>query len=332
MKWIMNSSPNNRWIYTYDYAPDEIWAEWRVSMKTPAWVMSEARAVAGRIESIQSVNLLSFALLADSHYTVNGTWQDTRDALAELNKRLKLDGVIHLGDLTDGMVSRAKTIDYTNIILNDIETIGLKCYAALGNHDCNYFKNNPERMTVGEQCRLYLKRETPRYYVDYEDLRLIFIDSFEPDMQARYGFTEECIDWLDETLNGTEQNVIIFSHLTTLVELQAWAKEIRNSNEILRVLNKHSRKIFAFINGHNHCDLLYNDGAFPIISINCTKCEFFLEHKPDGAVVPYRKLGGRTQESFDIMTIDSAKRTIRFTRFGAGNDRIIQNGKAKWVI
>jgi hypothetical protein len=187
-------------------------------------------------------------------------------------------------------------------------------------------------MTVDEQCRLYLKREAPRYYVDYEDLRLIFIDSFEPDMHIRYGFTSECIDWLDDNLRHTERNVIIFSHITPLVQLQAWSEEIRNSSMIMRVLNKHSRNILAFINGHNHCDLLYNEAEFPIVSINCAKCEFFIEYKPNGAVVPYRKLGARIQESFDIMSIDSTGRTIHFTRFGAGHDRIIKNGKAEWII
>ena len=329
---IIRSTNNNRWIYTYDYAPDEVWSEWRVSMETPAWVVSEAQAVANRIESIQSANPLSFVLISDNHYTVNGTCQDTRDAIAELNKLTRLDGVIHLGDFTDGMVDRAKTTDYATIILNGIEATGLKCYAALGNHDCNYFMNNAEQMTIYEQCRLYLKRETPRYYVDCEELRLIFIDSFDPETQLRYGFTAECINWLNEVLNGAGQNVIIFSHVTPLVQLQAWTDEIRNSDVIMRVLNQNSRKILAFINGHNHCDLLYNNGEFPIISINCAKCEFFLEYKPEGAVVPYRKLGERTQESFDIMTIDSDKRIIYFTRFGAGHDRIVQNGKASWII
>ena len=57
---VMDNYPNNRWIYTYDYAPDEIWAEWRVSTETPSWVLLEAQAVSCRIESVKSVNPLSF--------------------------------------------------------------------------------------------------------------------------------------------------------------------------------------------------------------------------------------------------------------------------------
>ena len=70
---------------------------------------------------------------------------------------------------------------------------------------------------------------------------------------------------------------------------------------------------------------------FPIISINCAKCEYFLEHKPKGAAVPKRRLGDRTQESFDIMQVDAENGKIYFTRFGAGDDRYVENHKAYWA-
>ena len=66
-----------------------------------------------------------------------------------------------------------------------------------------------------------------------------------------------------------------------------------------------------------------------IVSINCVKCEYFTEHKPKGAVVPFRRLGDRTQESFDIMTVDDD--ILYLTRFGAGHDRIIRNKRANWL-
>lgn len=126
---------------------------------------------------------------------------------------------------------------------------------------------------------------------------------------------------------------IVFSHVTPLVRLQVWAKEIRNREKLMGVLNPYAHRILAYINGHNHCDHLFNElynGKFPIISINCAKCEYFLAHKPEGAAVPYRKLGNRTQESFDIMQIDTDKREIYFTRFGAGDDRMVREGKGMW--
>jgi len=332
---LSKNEPNYKWIYTYDYAPDQLWEPWRTTGVAPAWIYEESQNVSGRVNAKVSSDTLSFLLLTDNHYVINGTWPDTREAMSRLNERIRLSGVIHLGDFTDGMVSRELTNQYVYHILEDFKGLGLNCCATLGNHDCNYFKNNPERLTIQEQCVLYLQGNEPRYYIDYKQqkLRLIFIDSYDVNEPLRYGFSSECVDWIDKTLTNMPSNysTIVFSHLTPLVELQAWAKEIRNSDAIMEVLNKHSEKIMAYINGHNHCDHLHNDGQFPIISINCAKCEYFLEHKPEGAVVPHRRLGDVSQESFDIMTIDTENREIHFTRFGAGKDRVVRNGKAEWV-
>lgn len=52
---------------------------------------------------------LKLCLLTDSHYTVNGTWQDTADNIHKTIKELDIDAIVHLGDFTDGMTSKAVT-------------------------------------------------------------------------------------------------------------------------------------------------------------------------------------------------------------------------------
>jgi len=349
---------NHRWIYTYDYAPDSVWEEWRSDIGTsriggkagaedaeketavetsdakklltdggfaaPVWIDDEADAVASRVGSLRPC----YILLADSHFAYNGTWDDTVASMRALCDRMRVDGIIHLGDLTDGLLPLEKTREIENAVMTDMESFGVPVYAVPGNHDYNYFRGNPE-----------VKYPEPsRYYVDdrSQKLRMCFIDSFDPKAGSRYGFTEDCIAWLDETLSEMSEGskAIIFSHLTPLVRLQAWTDDIRNRIKLIEVLDKHADKIMAFINGHNHCDHLFNDlknGQFPIISINCAKCEYFLEHKPEGAEVPFRRLGDRAQESFDIMQVDTVKNEINFTRFGAGRDRVVRNHKAEWM-
>lgn len=329
------TSANHPWIYTYAYAPNQLWEPWRSSNETPPWLPEEVYQVSQRVSASIVDDTLAFVLLTDNHYTINGTWQDTKEAIRRLAEMIKLDGIVHLGDFTDGMVSRSLTRQYVEDMLKDFQAADLSCYATLGNHDCNYFKNNPDWLTLEEQCGLYLNDNPPRYVIDYDrqKLRLIFIDSYDVNEPLRYGFSTDCVEWLGQSLKKLPQEwkVIIFSHLPPLAELQIWAKELRNSAAMIDVLNQYSDKILAYINGHNHCDHLHNEYASPIISINCAKCEYFLEHKPEGAVVPYRALGARTQESFDIMTVNADTREIHFTRFGAGDDRVVRNGKAEWV-
>lgn len=62
----------------------------------------------------------AFLLLTDSHYVVNGTWEDTFDCIREVDRRAPFDGVIHLGDLTDGMVSRRVNYDYVQTVKQNL--------------------------------------------------------------------------------------------------------------------------------------------------------------------------------------------------------------------
>ncbi|MDR3299590.1 MAG: metallophosphoesterase [Candidatus Accumulibacter sp.] len=325
---MTNQKHNHQWIYTYDYAPDQEWEPWRTEPMPSGWIDGECITVNERVNKIDKNGILKFALLADTHYVINGTWEDTAYSLRKTHEFVNFDGVIHLGDLTDGMLTAVKTKEFSGRVTGDMNSLGVPVYIVPGNHDYNYFKGNTEIV--------YPKK--PRFYEDYNEqkLRLIFMDSFDPKESSRYGFCDCCIHWLDSVLSLMPQdyNAIVFSHLTPLVRLQAWVKDIRGRVSLMSILDRYADNILAFINGHNHCDLLFNDlsnGKFPIVSINCSKCECFLEHKPHGAVVPCRALGDRTQECWDVLLIDTKIRKLDFIRFGAGNDRIVRNGKAAWV-
>ena len=318
---------NHKWIYTYDYAPDSVWEKWREEEDEPAWILPEATVVAQRVR--ENGKLPSYILLADSHFTYHGTWDDTATAMRALKEELpELRGIIHLGDLSDGLLPLVKTQAIEKQCIRDMKALGLPIYLVPGNHDYNYFRKNPEVRYP----------DVPRFYVDETEpgFRMIFLDSFDPGEAVRYGFSQDCISWLDRTLTDLPEayRTIIFAHVPPLVRLQAWAKDIRNRESLMEVLNRHSTRILAFINGHNHCDLLFNDlynGQFPVISINCAKCEYFTEHKPVGAYVPERKLGDRTQESFDILQVDAGMGKLYFTRFGAGKDRAVEDHRAFWI-
>lgn len=331
------TSKNYRLIYTYSYAPDSEWELWRSDVYSddksidseqsiPLWIYDDAKMVIGRLRTGKL--LRNYLLLADSHFTYNGTWDDTVTAMRELGKRLPLSGIIHLGDLTDGLLPLVSTMKIEKQCIDDMNGLGVPVYFVPGNHDYNYFRGNPEIKYPS----------TPQYYIDESEqrLRLVFLDSFDPKEELRYGFTEYCIHWVDAVLNMMPEDyvAIIFSHVPPIKQLHVWSDWIRNSHILMSVLDKYADRILAYINGHSHCDHLFNglhNGQFPVISINCAKCEYFLEHKPKGAVVPFRRLGDRTQESFDIMQVDTEKREIYFTRFGAGQDRAVINHKAVWV-
>lgn len=295
------------------------------------------RAVA-EIAALREDGDLVFAVLTDTHRTVNGTWETTAANLAALQKLTPIDAVVHLGDFTDGMVSRSLTERYIKGMLEDLRTPGAPLYVVLGNHDSNYFHNNPDIMSISEQVALYqsgmdcVKSEPslPYYYVDFSSARLraVFLNAYDNDARPRYGFDAPQIDWLGKVLASTPDNytILLFAHDAPLAELDFWSDVIRGGDELMRVCEEHQRNagnILAYIHGHTHADYIYTKRAFPIASIGCAKCEDMTDKKPPGSYTQPRRLGTISQELWDVLVVKPQTRRIECIRVGAGSNRQI---------
>ena len=274
-------------------------------------------------------DVMKLCLLADTHYTVNGTWEDTAANIQEMSRRVGYDSIIHLGDFTDGMVTKEITVEYVKRIINDLENSGVPLYITLGNHDCNYFRNRQNTFTRQEIKELYrLPGKGLDYYVDIrKDVRVIFLSSFEDTAPIRYGYEKEQIAWLREAIflapPGTK--FLIFSHDAPLAKLDYWSFLIRNGEALLDVLEecnaREEYQIIGFFYGHTHADYIFEDCSFPVISIGCAKLEYFTDKKPKNAVVHERKAGTVSQDLWDSLLIDMKGERLKLVRFGAGYDR-----------
>ena len=361
---IYDGSFDEKYIYTYDYEPEETWTTFEGFVTTPhcfekdcffrisgdilpEWkhgdlhcgqiFAEEIKKVTAKVSEVRSGDSLNFILLADTHYTVNGTWDDTAANVNALAGKITgLDGIIHLGDLTDGMVQKERNADYVNAMQRDMRSTGCHYYQVTGNHDSNYFHGNPERFSRSEMEALYFAAEPDNvtrpagalyYYADFADkhIRCIFLDSFDPAMEPGYGFDDDQLDWIDDALHRVPENfrTVIFSHVPPTGRLHYWSSEIRGSVRLMRILKKYQAEtggLLGLIHGHNHADQVDMQEGFPIISVDCCKCEDFKDKKPDGAAVPDRVYGRISEESWNIVSISAKRGTIDLTRFGAGSD------------
>lgn len=280
----------------------------------------------------------AFLLLTDSHYVVNGTWEDTIYCIREVDKQASFDGIIHLGDLTDGMVSRKVNYDYVNTVKKDLFSLGRPFYFVMGNHDTNYFKGNPECFSKEEQYWLYqsdccdgaVREEHSLYfYKDFDGIlvRAVFLHSFDECEQVRYGFSQEEVLWLYNILKTVPENyrVLVFSHVPPLAEIHYWSKDIRNGEKMVEILEDYicqdsGHCVLGWIHGHNHADQIYRKNLFPIVSLGCTKVEDFKDRKPENAVTYDRKVGEVSQELWNVLILQRDKGNIKLIRFGAGED------------
>ncbi len=306
-------------------------------------VRREIRQCIDTVQQYRNENTLVFTLLADSHMTVNGTWKDTSATMKEVDDAVHPDAIIHLGDLEDGTLRKEYCRYYADIVLNDMKSICPKVYMTVGNHDTNYFRGNTDLLTEEEIYDYYLadidaKGKTGKqlwYYDDYEKqkLRLYFLHSYDPREQLRYGYPMEEIVWLMQSLSllPKDYQVIVFSHEAPIARLDYWASEVRNGEKLLEELerwhNVHDRRIMAFIHGHTHADYIYEERAFPITSIGCSKCEYFTDKKPEGAAPCRRIRNTVTQELWDTLLVNPREKSLRFIRFGAGMDREVIDGR-----
>ena len=294
--------------------------------------------------------VMKLCLLADTHYTVGGTWEDTAHNIWSVAEKAGYDAIVHLGDLTDGMLSKERTERYVRRIVNDLEKCRVPLYIVPGNHDSNYFRNRANTFTGEEMKRLYrLGRrgavsekeymEKPEsaedfdtgldYYIDIPDysVRMVFLSSFEDTAAIRYGYREEQLVWLRETLalakSGTR--FLIFSHDAPVAKLDYWSFHIRNGERLLDILEDYNHRedyrVIGFFYGHTHADYVFEECSFPLISIGCAKLEYFTDKKPQGAMAWPREAGTVTQDLWDSLLIDFDKEKLFLIRFGAGEDR-----------
>lgn len=270
-----------------------------------------------------------FFLLADSHYAAGCNWATTAETLRLAATKIRNDGIIHLGDLTDGLTDWEVTRFLAGHILEVLRSLSENVMLCLGNHDRNYFRGNTGKADRTESSKFYLEQEESWYCRDYSQygLRLLFLDSFEPERSERYGFSEEETEWFAEAVASAppDWKVLVLSHVTPVASMHVWSETILNGPEMLEILRQRNKtspgSVLGWICGHNHADQTIWIHGFPVISIGCSKTEDFEEHKPGGSVTQKREPGTVTQELWEILAVDTEKGRIRFYRIGAGEDR-----------
>nr|WP_320017097.1 metallophosphoesterase [uncultured Desulfobacter sp.] len=274
-------------------------------------------------------DMFSLILLTDTHHVLNGTWADTEKNIRYVSEQIDLDGIVHLGDITDGIVSRKRTLQLADEVINGLKSCNIPVFLALGNHDSNYFFNNPEHISIEEQANIYLDREKPYYCVDSGSIRMVFLSAYDNNRKFRYGYCDAQINWIETLLHETpdEMDIMVFSHDAPLAKLDYWSDEIYNGEKMANILDAHNvqkKNIIAFMHGHTHADNLYTELSYPIVSIANNKCEDFTRYKPEGSVTQKRSFCDATQDLWDILLFDKSTKGLELVRFGAGKDRSVR--------
>lgn len=306
------------------------------------WFEQEAEETIASIRQEDGIHTMKLCLLTDTHYTINGTWEDTAHNIQHVAESVKYDAIVHLGDFTDGMLSKRLTRKYVENMIRDLEVCGVPVYIAPGNHDRNYFRNRQNAFSNEEMRRLYRlqgRTDSLDYFMDVPgfSVRMIFLSSFDDEACIRYGYAEEQLQWLKELLHTSVPGTkfLIFSHDAPLAKLDYWSFYIRNGEKLLEILEEcnasEQYQIVGFFYGHTHADYLFEECSFPVISTGCAKLEYFPDKKPQGAVAWPRQADTVSQDLWDSVLIDFDRQRLKLVRFGAGADREVSFAKKKSI-
>ena len=305
--------------------------EERSAEPLPPWIEEEAERVAKRVQQCRRPDDLVFFLLTDIHYTTGCNWDCTAASLAAAKQCIRPDGIIQLGDITDGLLPTVWTQRYAGRVLADIKSLDLPIFGCLGNHDRNFFRGNTQGLSLKACSQLCLVRDDPDYCTDYPEqrLRMIFLDSFDPERGERYGFSiktlRHLLEMLDETPYGWR--LLLFSHVPPLARLHVWSNTILGSEDAIGLIDRFRRKrnlAVAWIHGHNHAEQVFNGTGFPIASLGCSKLAAFPEYKPLGSVTRMRRWGEPSQELWEVLVFHVHGSDFDLIRYGAGADRYIR--------
>lgn len=365
----MNSEDFGRASEIIEYNQENTEDNRMSAIQNKPWFEPEIAQTIASIKKKDNPDVMKLCLLTDTHYTVNGTWEDTVRNIYSVAEQVKYDAIVHLGDFTDGMLSKRLTRKYVSRMIRDLERCRAPLYITLGNHDHNYFRNRQNAFSNEEMKKLYHlygddsngdiqraydgeislqykdigleKGEEAEldYYVDIPRfcVRMIFLSSFDDKAPIRYGYTKKQLQWLREVLESSVSGTkfLIFSHDAPLARLDYWSFHIRNGAELLDILEecnaKEQYQIVGFFYGHTHADYAFEECSFPVISTGCSKLEYFQDKKPQGSTAWPREADTVTQDLWDSVLIDFKNQRLKLVRFGAGADREISFAKKKSI-
>ena len=263
----------------------------------------------------------SFVFITDTH-TLNNS-KVSPALIKYILQNSSVNKVVNGGDTIRYFTTKPAAVECYrewNSLMYGVEEIRL-----LGNHDLNNFNGqNPDNViTTSEFYGLMVKpmekfmdTGAKTYFVfdnESEKFRTIYLDTEHFDNAQK--------SWLESMLTEKDSSwtVLVMQHRlfgTTMGVLDTVGQAVINS--INSVYSQINATFIGILAGHSHVD--YNTtesvNGYALIVTNCDT----LDGSYSGLT---RERGTITEQSFDVVHIDFANRTLYFTRIGAGSNRSI---------
>lgn len=283
----------------------------------------------------------SFVFITDLHWQSNE--KHSPALIKKICKNMNVDKIMCGGDLIGGG-SKSSMIALMNDCINSFKDIS-KFYCLLGNHETNHIgspgssdylsknevysiiqKQSDFIMDYGKPCYFYFDNKTTK-------TRYICLDTGEEGTTL----DSDQSSWISNTLNSMEAgyHALVFAHIVYEPK-NGWFlgmtpddfKMTSFMTAVCSILdtfntNNNNKKVEAVIGGHIHRDCVYSTtGGIPIVLTDTDSKQTNYETSA-GSGVRNSEHGTINEQCFDVITIDYVNRTIKCTRVGRGEDRVV---------
>lgn len=299
-----------------------------------------------KIQEIESSNdCISFIFLTDLHYSPIGRdmaehflgdrLDRTFCAIKKMCDEYPIKQVVCGGDYqqlwridnADNPQKKQDGIDNLYRLNNWLSTINAEKIAICGNHEGNYTGDGTGfGLTISEiynyLTKKYIKNDIKKannqvfYKIDSNDnVCYIYINTLE---QNEYTNTVQSgINFVCEQ-NVSKYPCIIINHFACDNNGTVY-QPVKN---VIDQIKGNGVSIYCWIGGHNHADWAVNYNGVPVIT--CLQSGAITPMKSQDGIVYSHIDNVETESAFTIITIDKNNKKIYCTRYGLGNDRLVE--------
>ena len=324
--------------------------------EAPEFFEEEMTETLDSVRKCQTEPCLVFPLITDIHYgsdTCEGNkWIFTEDTIKNLKRfvgEVNCDGVICLGDITDGGYhsnypsSVSNTILVGSMLLNTLRELDVPLYFTMGNHDdSRYFSSS--WMTIEQIYATYMSQSCKNvifdmgyyglnYYADFESfgVRLISIDTNKaPTVSGAgaYGFSNQTVAFLTSSLASMDSSwmAVVITHAPIFGKLLKEGASAINGSANVQNAIRNSGKTVAIFSGHTHYDVfdvdefIHTVTAANKVSLRTEDQDIELVGNELGRVY-IRQTNTKTEDLWEAVVLRPFSRILDLVRFGSGVNR-----------
>ena len=310
-----------------------------------AYYENELASTVADVRAAQVEPCLTFGLVTDVHYASADTiiFPNTCTNMAAVARKVRMDGIFALGDMTDGDQTQAVTAGLVTTIMELLRNTGVPVFFSAGNHDTNYFASSGAYEYTNSQIYQYyythgandviLDMDTHgvSFYKDFDGfkVRLVSLDS---NSNGKYNYATTTRDWFVNTVLPsvpTGYTVLLISHMSC-IKSHNWdstgTSDATIKNAITSFINGGGTIVSLF--GHSHVDYHVVTPWLEICTCSNKRGGASDVFYPDGgSAYPTdawrwgRAYETATEDLWDVVVFMPTIKEIDMIRFGAGPNR-----------